>query len=855
MMIILISLLLLLGPGSAESETLRVSIVVAPEAVNAVPGVPGLQGGLQRLFDGQYGIFVSLAFTAEPAGSAADASARVVLGFDGSAVTVSTDLTRSRATRSLVSTVPLASPASLLSTMAGDLAYLFFASRGFSTLPLSPPPAMTASLSTDTLQALTGWNREDLEPVGLAVSGSEVTICFPHRYLTLGPQFQISASTIRDINGQSVGREPLQLSGICAGEGDRLVLLSEREGRIAVVDPRLGTRQVVDAPGLSALGARLIDRRTVAALTGASGGPGIRLYPIGGGPPCALKVASSYVPALDLDAEGNLWIWDAGERRVRVLASSGREIYAIKPLFSAATMQLPQGLAVDDDGSFLLGGSAEVWKFQVSGIPVWRLTRIPGRPAESLPSSFELGVNRSTGSVTILDSPSRRLLAFSSSVSGKAAITGGAAGEILRGSGSAGDTQAARVAILAEKAGGSAAFADGLARDLLFDRADAAYLRAAETLRELAAESPDDEAATGLLKAVLARRREVRAALAGSRVTQIVSARLLVGPAAGCGRSLELEIRLRNPGSTALTGVRVHVSIPSLDSAPSLAALESIPASHERTLRVPLGPVSAEMLPVTAAVPAYALITCSRGQEGISASLAFSAAVVETGGPEGLADSLGCRAVSPDTLAANLWLSLLTGTVPDPPAPLVDLAGILNALGTARRTASGGQQAPGARMRAILRSLSADEADWSVATASIASGLGLPAAILSIADRPLALVDTGVPFFTALSAIPELQRFRKELASVSPAGTLWVPLSGRIAPAGSEAAVWSFADALALLSAHDSGDAKRSDPVGSSNRENTPSPFPLVLPAITARPSLDALRGAIAAAAAGLPVH
>jgi hypothetical protein len=302
--IILISLLLLLGPGSAESETLRVSIVVAPEAVNAVPGVPGLQGGLQRLFDGQYGIYVSLAFTGEPAepaegpvaGSAApsgappaaDVSARVELGFDRGAVTVSTDLTRSRTTRSLVSTVPPASPASLLSTMAGDLAFLFFSSRGFPTLPLSPPPTLTASFSIDTLQTLTGWNREDLEPVGLSASENGVTICFPHRYLTLGPQFQISASTIRDINGQSVGREPLQLSGIIAGDGDRLVLLSEREGRIAVVDPRLGTRQVIDAPGLSALSARLIDRRTVAALTGSSEGPGIRLFPIGGGSPRAL---------------------------------------------------------------------------------------------------------------------------------------------------------------------------------------------------------------------------------------------------------------------------------------------------------------------------------------------------------------------------------------------------------------------------------------------------------------------------------------------------------------------------------------------------------------------------------------
>ncbi len=446
-MLALMAMLFLVGPCSAGSETLRVSMAVAPEAVNAVPGVPGLQGGLQRLFESRYGIFASMVFADEPwraAGSGEasagvsteDASAKVVLGFGGGVVTVSTDLTRARSTRSLVSTVPPASPASLLSTMAGDLAFLLFSSRGISSLPLEAPPALAASLSIDSLRPLTGWNPEDLEPVGLAAWGDEVTLCFPHRYLTLGPQFQISPSTIRDLDSQSVRREPLQLSGVISGGADRLFLLSEREGKIVVVNPRLGSRQVVEAPGLSGLTARLVGRRTIAALTGPSQGQGIRMYPIDGGHLRELSVAASYVPAFDQDDEGNLWAWDAGERRIRIFTTGGREIFSIKPLFSAATMQLPQQLAVDNDGSFLLGGSGEVWKFQSSGIPEWRLTRIPGRPAESLPSSFGLGVNRSTGSLTILDPQSRRLLAFSAS--GEAARKGGSAGAAGAG-GSAGN--------------------------------------------------------------------------------------------------------------------------------------------------------------------------------------------------------------------------------------------------------------------------------------------------------------------------------------------------------------------------------------------------------------------------------
>jgi hypothetical protein len=146
--------------------------------------------------------------------------------------------------------------------------------------------------------------------------------------------------------------------------------------------------------------------------------------------------------------------------------------------------------------------------------------------------------------------------------------------------------------------------------------------------------------------------------------------------------------------------------------------------------------------------------------------------------------------------------------------------------------------------------------------ASIASSLGLPAAILTTAGRPLALVDTRIPFFSALSAVPELQRHRETLARLSPAGTLWVPLSGRIPPAGSDAAAWSFKDALELLAANGSAGAMRSDlpsspgsgNTGSRNTgsRNTASPFPLVLPAIIERPSLGALRGAIGAAAAAV---
>ena len=607
----LVVLLLLLGPEAPRAETLHLSISAAPEAAGLLPGMPGLQSGIQRLFSAEFGVFASIAFDAEQPAADREPSARLLLAASGNAISVSTDFTRAGATRSLVSTVPADSPSSLLATIAGDLSFLYFSSRGFSTLPLSPPPALVASLSTDTLGAFTGWNLDDLEPVGLAASGGEITICFPHRYLTLGPLFRIAPATIRDINAQAVSREPLQLSGLIRGPGDQLLLLSEHDARIAVIDPRLGTRRVAETPGLSALPGRLIGAATVAALPGKLGGGGLRLLALNGGRERIVPVAASYVPAFDVDREGNLWAWDAGERRIRVVTPRGREVYSIRPLFGASTMPLPQQLAVFDDGSFLLAGSAEVWKFQGSGVPVWKLARIPGRPGESLPSSFDCAANRTDGSFTILDTQSRRLLSFSAAPAGETAHLGTLLGRLdwrkqgtlleasaftrasglglmalqfgdmlARAGGAEAERTAARSALLGEKAAAYADYADGLTRDLQYERADGAWLRTAETLRELIAESPADDSAAGMLQSAIARRREVRAALSGTNEITAGPARLLVDHPGGCAPVLTLEVSLRNSGSQAVHDVRIHAGLPPVVQTPALAVIEELGPSQ-----------------------------------------------------------------------------------------------------------------------------------------------------------------------------------------------------------------------------------------------------------------------------------
>jgi hypothetical protein len=879
-------------PGRAE--VLSVTITVAPDPSGALPDPAQLQAGVKKLFDSQLGSIVSLDVGGASTGGTPTASmptgssAQVSVQSAGDAVTVASDYSRAGSVRSLVSRVPRGSPASLLATISGDLAFLYFSARGFSTLPLSSPPALVGAVSTDSLAVLTGWNRQEMEPLGLTGHADEITICFPHRYLTLGPLFEVTSDTVRDLNAQSLAAEPLQLSGVTAAADGRLVLLSEQAARLLVVDPRLGTRTVVPAPGLSALPARSIGTGGVVSLPGSSGAAGPRVYSLTGGPARTLPVSASYLSAMDRDREGNLWVWDAGERRIRVITPAGREVFAVRPLLSASAMPLPQQMAVFDDGSFLLAGSAAVWKFQSSGIPVWRITRIPGRPGESLPPVFDLGADRIHGSFTILDQQSRRLLAFSPSPSAEdAPLAGllarldarkpadlGQASALARGRGlgvmaygfadaaaasvgSERDRGPARLALLSEKAARFKELADDLARDLLLERADGAYLRAAEILRELSAEAPGDEAAAALLQDTLARRREGRAQLAGPKDVRIASAMLREEYGDSCTPIASLLVRLVNDSERDVSAVRVHVSIPSLGIAPALAALGSVAPFEVRDLAVPLGPVVNEG-PVPAPALVYALVTYEQGAHGFSSAATFPAAAARAGAP-GPAQALACRAAAQDTLASTLSESLRSGRRPPSPSALAELAGVLDSLEAARTLAASGDPAgpdasrpgPGgpASLRAALRGASPDEADWIVVTVSVASSMGFPSAVLSQGGRPYALVDTGVPFLGAFDAVPALEPFRRQLAAISPAGTLWVPFSGRVPPRTPHPAFWALVDALNALTGQDVKSGMRADLPSADPEKNSAVPFPLVVPALAVPMTLDDVAAAAGQAA------
>jgi hypothetical protein len=895
-MALLLALVLLLAPAHVEGQALSARIAVSPEIAPFLPPIDALEAGVARHFQRSYGGFVEDISFEVPAPAAANAETVVItLGRRGDAVSASTDLTSGRQTRSISSTVPLGAPVGLLSAIAGDIAFLHFSRAGFAAIPLSPPPSMTATVQTDTLAGLTGWDPAELEPIGLASAGNGLTVCFPHRYLTLGPSFRLTEATIADIDQQASGKEPVQISGVVTDAGTGLILLSEREGRIIRLDPRLGTRQALAAPGLPPLGARLLGPDSLAVLSNARDAVGLLVFPLSGAAPYLVPIHASYLSAFSRDREGNLWAWDAEERRVRVVTPGGREVYSIRPLFGASTMQLPQQLEVFDDGSFLLGGSGEVWKFRSSGMPVWRLTRIPGRPGERLPSSFSLAAGGADGSFFLLDAPSRRLMMFSPSptveepplasmfsrMSARApadlqeaaglarkeglSLVAWQLGDLLvKRGGSTAERGDARIAILRERSGRYADFADSLARDLLYDRADAAYARAAESARELTAEAPADEDGAKLLQRIAASRLEMRAAFARKPDIRFVSAAAEIRRSDACRDLLVVTLRVRNAGAAALSGLRVHASAPSVSDSPSLSVADRLASGEEREVAVPLdltvGAVGSALEGRNLRVAI--LVTYRRGMEGVSVRASLDVPVASTGPRRTTADLMACALAPADQLVAGLADELLPGTAAGATREdsVAAFAGILDSLGSLRsgvasaaaRAAGGvrGPIGPGAvaGVREALRGLSPNELDWTLVTLSVAAALGLPVGVLSWEDRAFALIDTGIPLADALSGIPGLSAYAAVLERLTRGGTLCVPLSGAVATGPGGASAWAFVDALRACSVRAAGKAMiwwRNDASGRPVSPALPMPIPYPLPAIRVPPSRDTLRAGV----------
>lgn len=595
-------------------------------------------------------------------GEAADASAVVTVSRDARAITVATELLpRSGARRTLRSTVPPESAGAVAAAAAADLAWLWAAATGFAGLAPGEAPPLTAVLETESLAGLTGWPPTGLEPLAIASSAEGLTILFPRGWLTLGPLFRIVRETARDLLLEDAHDGPVY-AGIARARRGTLVL-SRADGALELVDPLLGSRQPIDAP----IGARLLAAAGYEAMLLAGSEAAFVPLEAAGAPRRSVRTGAAWVTAATVDAAADLWVWDGQERRIRVTSRNGREVSSIRPLVGAADLGAPQTLAVLADGSFLIGGSGGLWKFEASGIPAWRIARLPGVPGGPLPASFALAVDSTSDAVWLLDGPSGRLLQFGGTGRG---IGDGAAAEAARalaallqtlderdagsleragalalaadlplaaarfatrlaraGSAAAEDlASAAELATLRDHARAASAAAAELADGLLAERALAGCQRAIDLARAWRDRDPGDPEAARLLEELQIRRRELRDATTPKPDAPTLAAAVR-SVQAGDRRTLAAEIRVRAPADTDLAGLRVSFAVPGWTLLPAVADVGAVAAGAQRTLEVELALIGDAPWPPPAFLTAAAWVRWERGAEGRSAAATLSVPV------------------------------------------------------------------------------------------------------------------------------------------------------------------------------------------------------------------------------------
>jgi hypothetical protein len=323
-----------------------------------------------------------------------------------------------------------------------------------------------------------------------------------------------------------------------------------------------------------------------------------------------------FYAAIEGDFEGNYWLLDLAERRVRVFDPEGFEIRSVKPVLDPARLPFPQVFRPLADGGLLLGGAGELWRFDAFGLPVWRLATVFTGVREGLPPFFRVAA--ADGLLYLLDPQGRRLYRFGQELppgagesgTGSARTEGAAellarfeggqigTGELVQGllarglvlaalpffqasfpGASAGESQRLARRVKAQAVKTLAALARGYERELRLDEAEAAAAQGMRLARELRAEDPVEPSYAQLLRQLTEERNALRE-------------QLLPLAEGGPEARLELEeggrlfLLLGNPGLEPLGPLTVQACWAGLPGSPAMEVMDPIRPGY--TVRLPL---------------------------------------------------------------------------------------------------------------------------------------------------------------------------------------------------------------------------------------------------------------------------
>lgn len=120
----------------------------------------------------------------------------------------------------------------------------------------------------------------------------------------------------------------------------------------------------------------------------------------------------SYISAVAAGPEGNIWVYDISEQRIRIHTPMGDILDSIIPVIDTSKGLSPATLSVYNDGRFVIYYSTgEMHCFTREGIPIWGLSEIKTiYGIESLPQSAKIALDNKNGLIYISDMMGQRIL-------------------------------------------------------------------------------------------------------------------------------------------------------------------------------------------------------------------------------------------------------------------------------------------------------------------------------------------------------------------------------------------------------------------------------------------------------------
>ncbi|MBN1835161.1 MAG: hypothetical protein JW820_04870 [Spirochaetales bacterium] len=321
-------------------------------------------------------------------------------------------------------------PRVVAAALGGEILGLWVRSRGYPE-PEYAPPRLAALLELSVLPLPAQGPGPAGEPLGCEAGPHGPVLLFSDRTLELGPRFELTPGSVRDLALRERFPEGLIPSHLAVDPWGEPIVYAEGsvlryppDGLTAEQTP-VGPLGAQDAAGLGGGGIAVLSPGRVWLLRRAD--RGLRT--------AAIPLPSPFYVALAAGPGGALWLYDLEERKIRQAACpdpsaedpSFEEIGSIRPLVSPQDLPFPQLLRTFPDGGFVMGGAGELWRFDAAGWPLWRLQDFEAGVRQSLPAFYRIAVEGERA-LYLLDPLSRRLLRFVDFDEGLQRAAGGAEG-------------------------------------------------------------------------------------------------------------------------------------------------------------------------------------------------------------------------------------------------------------------------------------------------------------------------------------------------------------------------------------------------------------------------------------------